>query len=112
MSNIDLTKLKKASDIEAEKELDRKRNMKVSRRDFCINLKRANILSASDAISAAKGEWPSALITALSSLTVDEADEAKIEWAAAQEIHRTHPMIILLQDYIGLTDAQVDSLFE
>ena len=84
---------------------------KLYRRDFCIALKRAAILSASEAIAAAKGDWPATFASALSGLPQDAQDEAQIEWAAVQEIRRNHPMIALLGTAASMTDAQVDALF-
>lgn len=84
---------------------------KLYRRDFCIALKRAGILLASEAIAAAKGDWPATFANALSVLTQDMQDEAQIEWAAVQEIRRNHPMIDLLGASAGLTDVQIDALF-
>jgi len=83
----------------------------ISRLDFCIALKRAGVLSAQDAIAAAKGDWPPAFTDALSGLSQDVREEVQIEWAAVQEIQRNHPMITLLGVVAGMTDAQVDALF-
>jgi hypothetical protein len=84
---------------------------KLSRRDFCIALKRAGILASSEAIAASKGDWPTTFASALSGLPQDAQDEAQIEWAAVQEIRRNHPMIGRLGASAGLTDAQIDALF-
>lgn len=84
---------------------------KLSRRDFCITLKRLGILSAGESIAAAKGDWPATFAGALSGLPQEAQDEAEIEWAAVQEIRRNHPMIALLGTSAGMTEAQVDSLF-
>lgn len=36
---------------------------------------------------------------------------AQIEWEYAQEVHRTHPLLQLLQSAQGLTNEQIDSMF-
>jgi hypothetical protein len=84
---------------------------KLSRRNFCIALKRAGILSAIEAIAAAKGDWPARFASALSGWSQDAQDEAQIEWAAVQEIRRNHPMIALLGTAASMTEPQVDALF-
>jgi len=81
------------------------------RRDFCIALKRAGVLSAAQAIQAAKGDWPQAFTSALAQLPQDAQEEAEIEWAAVQEIRRNHPMIALLGSAANMTDEQIDALF-
>lgn len=82
---------------------------RLSRADFCVALKRAGILPAQEAVLAAKGEWPATFDAALSSFP--DVDEAKIIWAAVAVIERLHPMLLALQSFAGLTDAQVDALF-
>ena len=84
---------------------------KLSRRDFCIALKRTGVLSAGQAVQAAKGDWPQAFAGALDQLPKDAQEEAEIEWAAVQEIRRNHPMIALLGSAANMTDEQVDALF-
>ena len=96
---------------EAERRDTWRTTAKLYRRDFCIALKRAGILSASEAIAAAKGDWPATFASALSGLPQDDQDEAQIEWAAVQEIRRNHPMIALLGTAASMTDAQIDALF-
>ena len=81
------------------------------RRDFCIALKRTGVLSAAQAIQAAKGDWPQAFTSALAQLPQDAQEEAEIEWAAVQEIRRNHPMIALLGSAANMTDEQIDALF-
>lgn len=85
----------------------------LTRQEFCLALKRAGVLSGPDAIDAAKGNWPAAFDAALPLLTASgvDADEAQIIWASANLIERTHPMLSVLSQVAGLSDAQVDALF-
>lgn len=58
----------------------------------------AGILPASEAVSAAKGDWPSAFDAALSSLPIDALD-AQIDWAAAVGVARCNPLFLALLDF-------------
>jgi hypothetical protein len=40
------------------------------------------------------------------------SDEARIEWEYASTIERLSPLITELQPVLGLTDAQLDDLFD
>lgn len=44
---------------------------------------------------------------------IDNSNElTKIEWEYASEIKRTHPTILEISNVLGLTDIQLDELFE
>lgn len=94
---------------EAELRAEWRQTAQLSRADFCVALKRAGIISAQEAKQAAKGEWPQTFSGALASFP--DADEAEIVWASVAGIDRLHPMLLALQTFAGLTDAQVDALF-
>lgn len=81
----------------------------LSRAEFCIALKRAGILSASEAKQAAKGDWPETFADALAGFP--DADEAEITWAAITTVDRMHPMLLALQAFASLSDEFVDGLF-
>lgn len=83
----------------------------VSRTEFCLALKRADILPASEAVAAAQGNWPATFQAVLTNTPEIDADEAQIIWAGAVDISRNHPLIAPLQVAASLTDAQVDALF-
>lgn len=87
---------------------DRRANAELTRAQFCLALYRAQILTAADAISAAKGGWPSAFSGALSGVA---GEEAEIVWGAVSTVSRTHPLLATMQAFATLTDAQVDALF-
>ena len=79
---------------------------------FCIAANTAGILTDSDAIAAARGDWPASLDGALVGMTSQEAMAAKITWAAAAVIHRADPLVQLVADYLALTPEQLDTLFQ
>jgi hypothetical protein len=83
----------------------------LTRKDFCINAYKAGLLSETDAILAAKGDWPSSFSSALSSLTADQIVEAKIEWASVVEIRRTAPLLLQVASASGVSDEVLDSIF-
>lgn len=82
-----------------------------TRRAFCIACRQAGILTAPDAIAAAKGEWPASMSAILGTMTDEDAADAQVTWAAVQQVDRTDPLILAMQAFLGLTDAQVDGLF-
>ena len=84
---------------------------KTTRAAFCIAIARAGIVTAQDAIAAAKGDWPTAFDAALAGLPTQAQTEARITWAAVTEIDRTHPLIGVVQAFLRLTDDQTDALF-
>lgn len=84
---------------------------KVTRTQFCLAVKDYALLSPQDAITAAAGGWPAAFTAALLAMPGVDATDAQIVWAAAQEIHRNHPIIIALQSYLQWTPGQMDDFF-
>ena len=83
----------------------------VTRTQFCLAAKGYALLSPADAIDAAKGGWPAAFTAALSSMPGIDVDEAQIVWAAATEIHRAHPIMEAMRDYLQWTPGQMDAFF-
>ena len=49
--------------------------------------------------------------TAIASLDEPIRSEAEIEWEYALTVERSSPIVALLQQALGLTDAQVDDMF-
>lgn len=88
-----------------------RRNVSLSRRDFCVALVQANILNAQDAVAAARGEWPAPMDAFLSFLDAAQAVDVQIEWAAAATVERMHPFVLALGSWLSLSDAQMDALF-
>ena len=83
-----------------------------SRAKFCLALMDAGILTEGEAEIAARGEWPASFADALAFLPANiPAARAKVVWAGVGEVRRTDPVLLAVQAYKGLTDAQVDALF-
>lgn len=86
-------------------------NAAIERAEFCNNLAAAGILTDSDAIKGAQGFWPDAMISFLDYLDATQRRDVQIEWATVLTIRRMHPFVLSLGSWLGLTDAQVDTLF-
>lgn len=82
----------------------RRAGASLDRSGFCVALNAQGILAVADAISAAKGDWPSAFGEAPAALMID--------WAAKQQIGRTGPVVTALIAANALTETQADALFE
>lgn len=78
---------------------------------FCMALVAASILPSTEAIAAARGEWPETFNAAFDKLSTEEAVDAQIEWATTQLIRRNHPLIAMLGELAGLKVEQIDELF-
>ncbi|MDO6589456.1 hypothetical protein DS901_06685 [Loktanella sp. D2R18] len=83
----------------------------ITRRALCIACRDAGLLTNTEAIAAARGDWPALVMTALDGLTDDQKADAQMEWSDVTTVRRTAPLILLLQDHLNYTDAQVDALF-
>ena len=79
--------------------------------EFCMGLVSLGILTADDAVSAARGNWPDAMAGFLDHLTPEEAAQAQIEWATRVTIHRTNVFVLILASWAGIPDSRVDALF-
>lgn len=85
----------------------------VTRTAFCLALKKAQVMPASEVIPAGKGDWPprfNAVLDSLAALGID-ADDAQIIWATSNEIHRNSPLVAALAAAANLTESQVDAIF-
>lgn len=60
---------------------------------LCKALKAEGILSASSAIIAAKGDWPTEFATFLAALDQDAQFDAQVDWAAATTVRYAHPLL-------------------
>lgn len=83
----------------------------VSVKTFCRNLVTYQILPASEAAAAARGEWPATFASALTGMTEAEQAMAEIDWAGTTVVDRMHPMIVTLQQQANIPMAVVDALF-
>ena len=83
----------------------------LSRAEFCTALRAAGILTRSEAIAAARGDWPASFEPMLDSMTEAEADAALILWAGITVIERSHPLLEAVRQFKGLSQEDVDALF-
>jgi len=83
----------------------------LSRRDFCTACFRAGLLSAEDAVVAAKGDWPASFSAALDGLPTSALVEAQIEWATVTEIRRNAPLLEVVRATRNVTDEDLDEVF-
>ncbi len=84
-----------------------------SRAEFLKALVRLSILPGSDAVAAARGDWPKTFAAALEGLPVDPV-EAQIDWASATHVARQAPLFLALLAYRakveGLDEAAAEAL--
>lgn len=78
---------------------------------FCIGLYRLGVLSAEEAIHAAKGNWPAAFGAINSVAEVMDPTEAEIFWAATTVIERSAPLFEVIRAQLQLTPEAADTLF-
>lgn len=83
----------------------------LTRVEFCAALMATGILSRSEAIAAAKGDWPTSFGPMLDSMAEAEADAALILWAGIATIERVHPLLEAVRHFKGLSQEDVDALF-
>ena len=83
----------------------------VSRSQFILNCLDAGILSETDAEEAVNG-WPAGWDTFFEGLPTRTRIEAKAEWASVTKVRRNAPLIAQLASHAGISDEQVDALFE
>jgi len=86
----------------------------ITRVEFCKALKTLGVMTAAEAIAAARGEWPDAFAAALSIMPGIDPTDAQIEWAGTATIHRLYPLFVELLNWhgaaAGLTAAQSEAL--
>ncbi len=101
---------KTADEIAAERE-----SMKTSRQRFAFNSARAGIVSPIEAEKWGGGvELPSNISGLIDAAYQDPLArlEARLHALTADEINRLHPIILMLQVELDLSDEVVDGLFE
>lgn len=65
----------------------------MSRVDFCKVLWRQGLLPQSEAVQAARGEWPATFASFTAGLSADAAADAQIEWAGSVTIRYMAPTL-------------------
>lgn len=110
---IDWSKVDSAAARAARDLAQRREAAVLTTAEFAIRSMKAGYISKQDAMGWITGrQTPSIVNTALATITNPVArDEAEMRILGAVEVHRTSPFVALLQAILGLTDAQVDSLF-
>ena len=83
----------------------------ISRIDFILRCKEANILSEEEGLIAVKGDFPPTFQTIVDSLPEEERFEAAVRWAAATEIDRMNPLIVNMATAIGIDEWILDTVF-
>lgn len=89
---------------------ERRASARMGRKQFCLAVKAAGILSPTEAVQAAKGDLPASFQAALEAAGIDGADAAII-WATSDEIWRTDPLIEILAALPRIGAAAADALF-
>ncbi len=85
----------------------------ITRRQLLIGLKANALISAQEAVAAAKdGSVPSAIQAIFDNLpTQDERDNAAITWASMSVAERNHPLVTALAQANQMTEQQIDEFF-
>lgn len=97
----------------AEAEAHRRREAaSLSRVEFLDRAVRFGMVSAEAAIMAAKGDVPPEFEQVLAGLPPEDMVSIQIRWAGATEIERLHPVILAMAGALGVTDEQLDVLFD
>jgi hypothetical protein len=88
-------------------------SMVVTRAEFANNAADAGLVNDQEAEDWAGGtKLPTVITTALATITDNkERRKARIQALTATDVRRDSPIIAMAQSSLGLTDAQVDSLF-
>ena len=88
-----------------------RKTAKLSVSEFCKVLAKNSILSQTEALDAAKGNWPQTFADAISVLSEDEQFDAQVRWAAADTIDRSEPLLTTLAQHAGVSEEQLDEMF-
>ena len=97
------------SDIPIE---DIRAGASINKGAFCKGLIGLGIIAADEAVSAAKGNWPTSMDAFLSYLPADLAVDVQIEWATEPRISRNNVFVLTLVSWLdGITPEILDTLF-
>ena len=83
----------------------------LSRIEFLLAAKNAGLITEADAEAAAESKIPPSMLPLFDAMTPEQQFEAKIRWKAATIIERMNPFILQWAGILGVTDEQLDALF-
>ena len=79
---------------------------------FCMGLIGLGIIAPSEAVSAARGNWPTSMDAFLSYLPADQAIAVQIDWATETTINRNNVFVLTLGSWLDdVTPEMLDTLF-
>ena len=98
--------------VDWEKARQQFREIAVLDRAYFIGaLAKVGVLSTTEAIAAAKGDWPDTFASALDGMDDETSFQAQLAWASATVIHRANPLIAMLAVYAKISAEQIDEMF-
>lgn len=101
-----------AAETDAAKRARWRTTATLSRAEFCLALKRAEVIPADQAIAASKGDWPTNFTALLAAMPDGmDPDEAQIIWAGITLVERLHPLFEAVRQFHGMSEADADALF-
>lgn len=80
--------------------------------DLLTRMFLAGIFDATNILIASQGEIPPSLEPALQSMPAEAQVIARIKWRSDNVISRVNPVIVLAAAALGVTDEQMDAIFE
>lgn len=83
----------------------------LSKLAFLMGCMEYGLLSPPEVIAAARGEIPESFAGVVAALSPMERDYASVYWAAARQIDRTHPLILMVAAGAGISESTLDALF-
>ena len=87
-------------------------NTHLDKSDLLIRLALAEIISEEEADEAAGGVIPASMQPMLQTLPPEAQMAARIKWKADTVISRNHPVIVAAAYAMGITDEQLDEIFD
>lgn len=91
---------------------DPRAELSLSRVEFFLAVRRGGYLSSEETLEAIRGVAPQTLVVALEGLPVELSEEILYRFAGASIFERTDPFLIQAAYALGLTDEDLDVLFE
>jgi hypothetical protein len=84
----------------------------IGKGEFCMGLIGLGIIAADEAVSAARGNWPTSMGAFLSYLSPDQAVAVQIDWATETTINRNNVFVLTLGSWLDdVTPEILDTLF-